>query len=70
MAKAIITIEDLPNGKVKVETNPSFEVLMKMDESGNGLTCAHGYLFSVINHIQRISKQNGPIIRQIPRLIS
>ena len=70
MAKAVITFEDLPNGKVKVVSEPNFETLMAMDLSGNSLTAAHGYLFSVLNHITKLSKQNGPIIRQIPKLIS
>lgn len=70
MAKVQITIEDLPDGKVKVVAEPNFETLMAMDISGSKLTAAHGYLFSTLNHITKLSKQNGSIIRQIPQLIS
>lgn len=66
MARATITIEDLSNGNVKVVSDPNFETLMSMDISGQHLTSAHGYLFSILNHVRTISKQNGPIVRQIP----
>lgn len=73
MAKVLIEIEDFEQSgtdKVKVTTTPTFETMMAMDISGSKLTAAHGYAFSVINHIMRLSKENGPIIRSIPKLIS
>jgi len=71
MAKIVISIEDTPDGKVKVDCNPTFETMMAMDLSSPGsITSAHGYAFKMINEVLRVSKQNGPIIREIPRLIS
>lgn len=66
MARVVIVIEDLPGDKVKVEATPNFETMMAMDISGNKLTSAHGYAFAVLNYIRKLSKQNSPIIRQVP----
>lgn len=69
MARIVITIEDLPNDKVKIEANPNFETMMAMDLSGQTLTSAHGYAFSALNHVRKIAQQNS-IIREIPRLLT
>lgn len=70
MAKCTITIEDLATGGVKILADPTFETLMAMDMSGHELTSAHGYLFALLNQAMKLSKQQGPIIREIPRIIS
>jgi hypothetical protein len=67
--KLTISIEDLPDGKVKVVSDPSFEKLMRMDISGEHFTAAMGYAFFVINQIRDLSKRAGPIVRKIPKLI-
>lgn len=68
MAKIVITIEDLPNGKVKTSCNPNFETMIKMHVSGNNLTAAHGYALSALNKIVEESKNNCPTRILIPRI--
>lgn len=69
MAKITITIEDLPNGSVKVEATPNFETMMKLDISGNSLTSAHGYALFVLNQVRKKSKEFNPNnLIQIPRI--
>lgn len=59
MAKITITIEDNQvTGGVKVVSDPSFESMAKMDNSGEGLTSAHGYALTAINHIRKVAKEN------------
>lgn len=59
MAKVTLTIEDLPDGKVKVTSDPKMEVLIKMEVSGYGLSSAEGYAFACLNKIREISKSNS-----------
>lgn len=66
MAKITITIEDKPEGKVGIKSEPNFETMMKMDISGEKITCAHGYAFALLNKAREISKSNNPLIRRIP----
>jgi hypothetical protein len=67
--KCTITIEDMPDGSVKIETTPTFETLMMMQQSGNGWTSAHGYLLSAINRFKTISRsQASGIIVPVPRI--
>lgn len=65
MAKITLTVEDLPNGKVEVRMEPSFETLMKMDISGHKLTSAHGYAMRMALEARKVSKEqgNGNIIK-------
>ena len=67
MAKVTITIEDLPGSKVKIVAEPSFEMLAKMDVSGNALTSAQGYAMYAMKKIREASKQMGPTQIFIPR---
>lgn len=67
MAKITLTIEDTPQGTVKIVSDPSFETMMKMDISGsNSLTAAHGYAFALINKAREIGKDPNPIQNRIP----
>ena len=68
MARIVITVEDKPNGGVSVTSDPNFETMMAMDLSGQTLTSAHGYAFSMLRHAREVSKEQGDIIRKIPRL--
>jgi len=63
MAKITITIEDLGDGNVKTVADPSFDQMMKMDQSGYGLTAAHGYAFRALNAILAESKRNDPNLK-------
>lgn len=57
MAKVVLVIEDIPEeGKVKVTSVPSIELMLKMDNSGEDLTPAHGYAFFVLNKVREFSK--------------
>ena len=67
MAKVIITIEDLPNDKVKTTCSPSFETMMRMHLSGTRLTAAHGYALAAINKIVEEAKNGCPSRILIPR---
>lgn len=69
MAKITITIEDSPDGRVKVVSNPSIETMLKMEVSGEKLTAAYGYAFNCLNTFRQISKSNEPsIIIKPPKL--
>lgn len=61
MAKISITVEDLDGGKVKIESNPTFETVAKMINSGGeDVTAAHGYAMAMINRAREVSKSNAP----------
>lgn len=69
MAKIIITIEDKPNGKVKVDCNPSFEAMATLAKFGK-LESAHGYAFTAIRAIREESRKQDPkgMIIKLPRI--
>ncbi len=68
MAKITLTIEDTPDGNVKVVCTPSFEDMMKMETSGTALTSAHGYALFALNKIREESKRKTPTSIYIPKL--
>lgn len=69
MAEITIVVKDIEGGKVSIRATPSFEMIMKMDISGNKLTPAHGYAVALLNKAREISKSNDPRqIIQVPRL--
>jgi len=68
MAKVTISIEDLPNGKVKVVSDPTAETMFKMKLSGHELTAAHGYAFAALNKIREESRSLGKLNVLIPRI--
>lgn len=59
MAKITITFEDKPEGGVRVVSDPTFETMMKMNNSGHALTSAHGYALAAINKILELSKRQN-----------
>jgi hypothetical protein len=68
MAKITIVIEDKPEGGVEVKSDPNFETMAKMDNSGHSLTSAHGYAIFALNCIRKAgSKKNSSIIAEIPK---
>lgn len=68
MAKIVITIEDLPENKVRVVSSPSGEEMVKRTISGEGLTSAHGYAILALNTIREESKKRDPkMIVKLPR---
>jgi hypothetical protein len=69
MAKITITIEDAPNGTVKVTSDPNMETVFKMIDSGHDLTAAHGYAFRALNQIRKDSQNTKePSKILVPRL--
>lgn len=60
MPKAIITIEDQPNGKVKIAATPNFTEIVKMDLSGHALTPALTYALKMLNAALEMSRENNP----------
>lgn len=65
--KVTITIEDSPGGKVKVVSQPSFELMMKKTKFDD-LSSAEGYAVCALNAIRAASKKQGPMIIQVPKL--
>lgn len=69
MAKIIITVEDMPNGNVKIVSNPTFEEIAKKDLSGETLTNADGYAIAMLNRARQIGKSTESTnIIQIPKI--
>lgn len=69
MATITITIEDSPDGKVRIKSDPSFEIMASMDLSGHDLTPAHGYAFAMLNKAREVSKSADPTnLIHIPRI--
>jgi hypothetical protein len=69
MAKVTITIEDTPNGKVKIVAEPSFETMANMIVSGETMTSAHGYAMTCIKAVRQESKNADPTtLIKLPRL--
>ena len=68
MAKITLTIEDTPDGKVKIVSDPTTETMIKMTQSGDGLTSAHGYAFRMLREAREESKRLKPTTILIPRL--
>lgn len=56
--KVTITIEDLPGDKVKITCDPTGETLIKMIQSGEEATSAHGYALNLLNTARKISKDS------------
>jgi hypothetical protein len=71
MARVVITIEDQPNGTVKVVAEPNFATMAQMTASGHELTSAHGYALRALNSIREAAKEQsntlGIIIPRIGR---
>jgi hypothetical protein len=59
MPKVTLTIEDLPDGKVRVVSDPTFEQMAMLEASGHPLTSAHGYALRAINSIRDASREQG-----------
>lgn len=58
MAVINIRIED-DGHSVKVTSDPTFETMAMMINSGHASTAAHGYALACINHITKVSKEMG-----------
>ena len=67
MAKITIVIEDKPDNKVKVVSDPSLETIFSMANSGHELTSAHGYAFQALNVIREHSRKKEPSRILIPK---
>lgn len=62
-----ITVRDKLGGGVEIVADPSFEMMMKMHDHGDG-SSAHGYAIAMLNRAREVSKQSGNIIIPIPKL--
>jgi hypothetical protein len=61
LAKIVITLEDTATGGVKIVSNPTFETIAKMINSGgDDITSAHGYAVAMMNTARRESKSSAP----------
>lgn len=69
MAKVTIVIEDKADGRISVVSDPNFETMCKMENSGHTLTPAHGVGIAMLNRAREISqsKQSTNIIK-IPKV--
>lgn len=61
MAKVTITIEDLPNGKVKCVSDPSFEKMCRIAKAEQ-LTSAHGLAIVALRNVYEVSRKQGSIL--------
>lgn len=68
MPKVTMTIEDLPDGKVKCVLNPSAETLLKKQASGHVLSSAEGYLIFCANKLRECANSQSNIIVKVPRI--
>lgn len=57
MARVEITIEDHPDGKLKIECKPSFEQMIKMDNDETMIKGAHGLACRVLYKIWEETKE-------------
>lgn len=65
MAKVTIVLEDIGNGKVRCEATPNFSTMIKIDQSGAGLTAAQGYALFALNEIRKESKKNTGGVKKL-----
>lgn len=68
MSKVLIEIEDMPGDKVAIKMSPTFETMMKKNESGFPLTSGEAYAIAAINTIRKESKHNESTQILIPRI--
>lgn len=69
MAKITITVEDMPNGTVKIVADPTVETMIAMEMSGQKMTAAHGYAVKALNEVRKSAQEQGSILKvPIPRL--
>lgn len=67
MAKVTIVIEDLPNGKVRVVSDPSFETMCRIAKAEQ-LTSAHGLAIVALRNMHEASREQGSVLTvPIPR---
>lgn len=67
MSMVTITIEDIPQSRVKVVSTPSFELMMKKTKF-DALTSAEGYAITALNAIRAASKRIGAMVIPVPRV--
>lgn len=60
MAKIVITVTDEADGSVKIVSDPTFETVAKMINSGEETTSAHGYAMAMVNRARTESKAADP----------
>jgi hypothetical protein len=71
LAKVTVTIEDAPNGRVKIVSTPDFDSMCKMENSGNSLTQAESYAFRCLYAIYQFAKEDqatGSNVIKIPKV--
>lgn len=57
MARVIIILEDQPNGRVAIKSEPEAETVVKMIKSGHKTTPAEDYALLVRTLLKRISER-------------
>ncbi len=67
-AQITIVIRDLGQGKVEIKSDPTFETMAKMINSGEEATPAHGYALAMVRRAREISQSNKPVDILIPRI--
>lgn len=66
--RIVITIEDIPGGKVRVDSTPKFSEMARMIVSGESMSDAHGYALAAMRAIREASKEAGPVKILLPRI--
>jgi len=69
MARVVITIEDEPNGRVKMVCDPTYSVLAQRITSGaDKLTEGEGIALFVINEVRKTFTKRKKSIITLPRV--
>lgn len=67
MSKVTITFEDVGD-RVRITADPTFEMMMKKNASGNTWTSAEAYAIFALNKLREESKNRTPTKIIIPRV--
>lgn len=68
MAKVVIVFEDLADGRVKIQSDPSMEVLMKALDSKKDVSPAEGYAYHALMTVWQAAKSKDPLRLKLPKV--
>lgn len=73
MARITLTVEDGPNGTVKIESTPNYAEIIQNEIAGNVMTSAHTYALAMMNRAREVSKlandkRNDKPLIEIPKV--
>ena len=69
MARVVIVIEDLPDGKFRIKSDPSMETLSKVLDGKKAVTPAEGHAYFMLNTLWKQVKSGDSLRLLLPKLI-